>query len=156
MLTKKEQRLRRSRQTRTRIALQGTVRLAVHRSNLHIYASIVSDDGTKVLARASTAEKEVRDQLGAAGKGGNVTLYYDGQEVGKGRVEQTQGFIFSADETTDVGYESGTPVSPDYNANTSRFNGKINWVEIALGEDAKDADHFIDHEEYLRVLMARQ
>lgn len=72
-MTKKEQRLRRSRQTRLRIALQGTARLAVHRSNLHIYASIVSDDGTKVLASASTAEKEVREQLGGVGKGGNVS-----------------------------------------------------------------------------------
>jgi large subunit ribosomal protein L18 len=71
-ITKKAQRLRRSRQTRVRIALQQTVRLAVHRSNLHIYASIVSDDGTKVLASASTAEKEVRTQLGGNGKGGNV------------------------------------------------------------------------------------
>ena len=71
-LTKKEQRLRRSRQTRVRIALQGAARLAVHRSNLHIYASIISDDGARVLASASTAEKEVRDQLGASGKGGNV------------------------------------------------------------------------------------
>jgi len=71
-LTKKQQRLRRSRQTRVRIALQQTARLAVHRSNLHIYASIISDDGARVLASASTAEKEVREQLGAAGKGGNV------------------------------------------------------------------------------------
>ena len=71
-LTKKEQRLRRSRQTRTRIALQQTARLAVHRSNLHIYANIISDDGARVLASASTAEKEVREQLGAAGKGGNT------------------------------------------------------------------------------------
>jgi len=71
-LTKKQQRLRRSRQTRTRIALQQTARLAVHRSNLHIYASIISDDGARVLASASTAEKEVREQLGAVGKGGNV------------------------------------------------------------------------------------
>ena len=71
-MTKKEQRLRRSRQTRLRIALQGTARLAVHRSNLHIYASILSGDGAQVLASASTAEKEVREQLGAAGKGGNV------------------------------------------------------------------------------------
>jgi large subunit ribosomal protein L18 len=71
-MTKKEQRQRRARQTRVRIALQGTARLAVHRSNLHIYASIFSDDGTKVLASASTAEKEVREQLGAAGKGGNA------------------------------------------------------------------------------------
>ena len=71
-MTKKEQRLRRSRQTRTRIALQGTVRLAVHRTNLHIYAAVVSGDGTQVLASASTAEKEVREQLGGVGKGGNV------------------------------------------------------------------------------------
>ena len=71
MLNKKEQRLRRSRQTRARIALQGAVRLSVFRSNLHIYASVISGDGTKVLASASTAEKEVREQIGA-GKGGNV------------------------------------------------------------------------------------
>lgn len=70
-MTKKEQRLRRSRQTRLRIAQQGVVRLAVHRSNLHIYASIVSGDGVQVLASASTAEKEVRAQL--SGNGGNVS-----------------------------------------------------------------------------------
>lgn len=73
MITKKEQRLRRSRQTRVRIAQQRVARLTVFRSNLHIYASIVSDDGTQILASASTAEKEVRDQLGAAGKGGNAS-----------------------------------------------------------------------------------
>ena len=71
-MTKKEQRLRRARQTRLRIAKQGAVRLAVHRSNLHIYATIVSEDGTRVLASASTAEKDVREQLGAVGKGGNA------------------------------------------------------------------------------------
>jgi len=73
MMTKKEQRLRRSRQTRLRIAQQGAARLTVFRSNLHIYASIISDDGAKVLASASTAEKEVRSQIGAAGKGGSVS-----------------------------------------------------------------------------------
>jgi large subunit ribosomal protein L18 len=72
-LTKKDQRQRRARQTRVRIALQGTVRLAVHRSNQHIYASILSGDGAKVLASASTAEKEVREQMGAAGNGGNTS-----------------------------------------------------------------------------------
>jgi large subunit ribosomal protein L18 len=72
-LTKKEQRLRRARQTRLRIGQQKVLRLAVHRSNIHIYASILSDDGTKVLASASTLEKEVREQLvGHAGHGGNV------------------------------------------------------------------------------------
>ena len=74
-LSKKEQRLRRARQTRARIALQGAVRLTVTRSNLHIYASVISGDGTKVLATASTAEKEVRDQLEkAAGNGAAPTL----------------------------------------------------------------------------------
>ena len=72
MLTKKEQRLRRSRQTRIRIAQQVVARLTVFRSNLHVYASVISDDGSRVLASASTAEKEVRQQLGAAGKGGNA------------------------------------------------------------------------------------
>jgi len=72
MLTKKEQRLRRSRQTRERIAKQGVARLTVFRSNVHIYASVISDDGTQVLASASTAEKNVREQLGGAGKGGNA------------------------------------------------------------------------------------
>lgn len=72
MLNKKEQRLRRSRQTRARIAKQGVARLTVFRTNLHIYANVISEDGTKVVASASTVEKEVREQLGAAGKGGNA------------------------------------------------------------------------------------
>jgi large subunit ribosomal protein L18 len=72
MLIKKEQRLRRARQTRARIATQRVARLTVFRSNLHIYANIVSDDGTRVLASASTVEKDMRAELGAAGKGGNA------------------------------------------------------------------------------------
>ncbi len=70
--TKKESRLRRSRQTRVRIALNRVARLTVFRTNLHIYANVISDDGTKVLASASTAEKDVRKALGGDGKGGNT------------------------------------------------------------------------------------
>lgn len=70
-LNKKDQRIRRSRQTRARIAVQRVARLAVHRTNLHIYATVISDDGTKVLASASTAEADIRKELGA-GKGGNA------------------------------------------------------------------------------------
>lgn len=69
MLNKKEQRLRRSRQTRARIALQGVERLTVFRSNQHIYASVISADGAKVLAAASTAEKTLRTELSS---GSNV------------------------------------------------------------------------------------
>jgi arylsulfatase A-like enzyme len=91
---------------------------------------------------------------GGLGKGGNVTLYYDGQRVGAGRVEHTQPMIFSADETTDVGYESGTPVSSDYTVESSRFNGSINWVQIDVGTD--DHNHMVDPEERLKIVMARQ
>ena len=70
-----------------------------------------------------TGKTQVRMEFaydgGGMGKGGTVTLYCDGKEVGKGRVDQTQGFIFSADETTDIGYESGTTVSPEYTAHTA-------------------------------------
>jgi arylsulfatase len=91
---------------------------------------------------------------GGLAKGGDVTLYYDGTKVGTGRVGVTQPMIFSADETTDIGYESGTTVASDYSAHGSRFTGKINWVQIDLGKD--DHDHFIDPEERLRVAMSRQ
>jgi large subunit ribosomal protein L18 len=73
MIIKKEARLRRARATRVRIKLQRAHRLTVFRSNLHIYASVLSPDGSKVLVSASTAEPELRTQLaGAKGKGGNV------------------------------------------------------------------------------------
>lgn len=69
MLNKKESRQRRARKTRARIAGQKGVRLAVYRTNLHIYAQVISADGGKVLASASTVEAEVRKQLA---NGGNV------------------------------------------------------------------------------------
>jgi len=77
MLNKNDQRLRRSKQTRVRIALQRVARLTVHRSNLHIYAAVISDDGTRVLASASTVETDLRKELKgdskSAGKGGSVS-----------------------------------------------------------------------------------
>lgn len=91
---------------------------------------------------------------GGLGKGGDVTLYVDGQTVGSGRVQATQAMIFSADETFDVGYEAGTPVSPDYTTGGSKFTGKIHWVQLDAGVD--DHDHLIAPEERWRVAMARQ
>ncbi|WP_454855129.1 arylsulfatase [Promicromonospora soli] len=91
---------------------------------------------------------------GGLGKGGDVTLFHDGTPVGRGRVEATQPLVFSADETTDIGYESGTSVSSAYGPATSRFTGRISWVQLDIGKD--DHDHFISPEERLRVAMARQ
>ena len=63
MIDKNSARLRRSRQTRSKIRELGALRLSVHRTNTHIYASIVAVTGDKVLASASSVEKEVRAKL---------------------------------------------------------------------------------------------
>lgn len=67
MFDKKESRQRRARKTRARIAEQKTVRLAVHRTNLHIYAQVISADGGKVLASASSVEADLRKELANGG-----------------------------------------------------------------------------------------
>jgi large subunit ribosomal protein L18 len=56
-------RVRRARKTRAKIAAVKAIRLAVHRSNCHIYAQIISADGGKVLTSASTLEKDIRGQV---------------------------------------------------------------------------------------------
>jgi large subunit ribosomal protein L18 len=63
MLDKNSNRLRRARQTRHKIRELGELRLTVHRSNSHIYAQIITPAGEKVLASASSAEKELRAKL---------------------------------------------------------------------------------------------
>ena len=67
-MDKKISRQRRAAKTRVRIDRQGAVRLTVHRTNQHIYAQVIDATGGKVLASASTLEKDVR---GASAKGGN-------------------------------------------------------------------------------------
>ena len=62
-MDKKEARLRRARKTRAKIAELKVARLSVHRSNCHIYAQIIDETGSKVLASASTLEVEVRKEL---------------------------------------------------------------------------------------------
>src|ERR1043165_7819146 len=93
---------------------------------------------------------------GGPAKGGTVTLYLDGNKTGEGRVEATVPLIFSADETADVGRDTASPVSDDYDAESSVFTGTVKWVQIDLGEDAQDPDHLITSEQRLRVAMARQ
>jgi large subunit ribosomal protein L18 len=62
MIDKKTSRKRRAAKTRARIIRQEAVRLTVYRTNLHIYAQVIAADGAKVLASASTLEKDVRAQ----------------------------------------------------------------------------------------------
>ncbi|MFC9243108.1 arylsulfatase [Streptomyces sp. NPDC057136] len=91
---------------------------------------------------------------GGLGKGGTVSLFYDGDKVGEGHVEHTVPFIFSGDETADVGQDSGTPVAPDYDSANGAFTGDIHWAQVDTGPN--DADHFIKPEERIRIAMARQ
>ena len=92
---------------------------------------------------------------GGLAKGGDVTLYVDGDKVGEGRVEHTVPMLFSADETLDLGRDSATPVSDDHGTDNG-FTGRVRWVQIDIDEAAEDLDHLISPEERLRVAMARQ
>jgi arylsulfatase A-like enzyme len=105
-------------------------------------------------------DHQVRMEFGYDGgglaKGGDVTLFLDGTPVGKGRVEGTQPMIFSADETTEVSSDGGTPVSDDYGPKDTAFTGRVRWVQIDLDDAAEDLDHLITPEERFRIAMARQ
>ncbi len=108
----------------------------------------------------SAGEHQVRMEFtydgGGLGKGGDVKLYVDGEQVGEGRVDGTVPMLFSADETTDVGSDTATPVSDDYGSKDSEFTGNVQWVQIDIDDAAEDTDHLIGPEELLRVAMARQ
>jgi arylsulfatase len=69
---------------------------------------------------------------GGVGKGGTVELYVNDKKVGAGRVEKTVPGRFSADETFDIGMDTGSPVSADYNS-PNAFAGKIDKVTFDLG-----------------------
>ena len=66
---KHEARHRRAQQTRRKIAELRVVRLAVHRTNGHMYAQVIDASGAKILASASTVEPALRK---AIKNGGNV------------------------------------------------------------------------------------
>jgi large subunit ribosomal protein L18 len=114
MSDKIEARLRRAKATRAKIAQLKAVRLTVHRSNAHIYAQVIDAAGSKVLASASTAEKEVR---GALKNGGNVQA---AAEIGKRIAEKAKQLGISEVAFDRSGY---------------RFHGRVK----ALAEAAREA-----------------
>ncbi|MBZ5537817.1 MAG: arylsulfatase [Acidobacteriia bacterium] len=114
-------------------------------------------EGTRAIP---PGKHQVRMEFGYDGgglaKGGTVSLFIDGQKIGEGRVEMTEPFGFSIDETCDVGMEAGSPVSPDYGPRGNAFNGEVNWVEIDVDKEALDQDHLLTGGERFRVAMALQ
>jgi arylsulfatase len=103
-------------------------------------------------------EHQVRVEFAYAGegfaKGGDVTLYYDGEQVGQGKVAVTQPMIFSPTEGLEIGRELGTPVLPGASLESTVFTGEIDWVELSIGED--DHTHLIDPEDHMQLLMSKQ
>ena len=60
MIDKKFSRLRRALRARVKMRELGAIRLSIHRTPRHIYAQVIAENGDKVLATASTVEKELR------------------------------------------------------------------------------------------------
>ena len=112
------------------------------------------ESGSALPAGKHQVRMEFAYDGGGLAKGGKVTLYVDGKQDGEGRVERTVPFIFSIDDTCDVGREAGSTVSPDYGVGDNEFSGEVNWVQIDVGKD--DFDHLISPEERLNLAMMRQ
>lgn len=76
---------------------------------------------------------------GGIGKGGTGKILVDGKTVAEGRIERTQGMIFSLDESADVGMDNATPVLEDYKAPHGVFAGKVNKVTVDVTPANKNA-----------------
>lgn len=90
---------------------------------------------------------------GGHGKGGEVTLYLDGTNVGEGRIEHTEPLGYGA-VYSDIGRAAGSPVTDDYTPGGAAFTGVIKWIELESGDDSHD--HLIDPEMVIRAAMYRQ
>jgi arylsulfatase len=89
----------------------GRAKFAYNLLGMHEFVAEAKEDLT---SRRHQIRIEFAYDGGGLAKGGDVTIYYDGRNVGNGRVDQTQPLIFSADETTDIGDDFGMPVTTDY------------------------------------------
>jgi arylsulfatase len=90
---------------------------------------------------------------GGLGKGGDITLYLDGDQVASGRVERTEPIGFGS-EYTDVGRDAQSPVTTDYRAGDNAFTGTIKWIEMEGGQDTHD--HLLDPATIFHYAMAKQ
>jgi arylsulfatase len=111
-------------------------------------------------ASLKSGEHQVRMEFdydgGGLGKGGEVTLYIDGEKAGQGRVDATLAMIYSADDGCDVGHDTGAPVAQDYPAGDNAFNGTIKGIQLAIAGEAESADHRVDPERAVAIAMSRQ
>jgi arylsulfatase len=88
----------------------------------------------KLSAGKHTVVIDFKYDGGGLGKGGLATLSVDGKKAADAKFERTIPFRISADETLDIGEDTGTPVSEDYHV-PFKFTGTINKVDILLGDE---------------------
>ncbi len=91
---------------------------------------------------------------GGLGKGGKATLYVDGKKAGEGQIDATLATIFSADDGTDVGEDSGAAISPDYGPVDNHYNGEIKGVQISIGDDPNN--HMVNPADAIKAALGRQ
>ena len=76
------------------------------------------------------------------------------RQIGTGHVDRTLPFMFSMDETADVGSDLASPVSDDYGPAGNEFNGRIEWIRLDAGDDSHD--HLVDPAHQMHIAMVRQ
>ena len=134
-------------------AKQGKLKYCYNLGGIHYYY-------VEATTPLSPGDHQVRMEFayagGGLGKGGKVTLYTDGKQVGAGDVAMTLAMVFSCDDGCDVGADNGAPVSPDYGPHGNAFNGRVKGVQIAIADAAEAAAHKVSPQEAIRIAMARQ
>jgi arylsulfatase len=80
----------------------------------------------------ATIRYEFAYEGGDPGSGGTGTIFVNGEKVAEGRIDKTTPFVFSADETADVGVDEATPVTEEYAERDNEFNGQIDKVTVQL------------------------
>lgn len=135
-------------------ALEGSLRYAYNFTGARMY--YVGSE-VKIPAGEHQVRMEFEYDGGGIGKGGDVTLYLDGEQVGAGRVERTHWGIFSMDETTEVGSDAGAAVTEEYGMGRGNvFSGAVSWAQLDIDTAAENVDHLISPEQRFRVAMAKQ
>ncbi len=84
-MDKKAARLKRALRQRCKIKQLGVSRLTVHRTSQHIYAQVISEDGTATIASASTLDADVKSSAKSTGNSESATLV--GELVAKRALE---------------------------------------------------------------------
>ena len=94
---------------------------------------------------------------GGLGKGGDVTLYVDGDEVGDGpgRDDRADGVLGRRDDRRRLRQRDARSATTTSRGETD-FTGRVDWVQLDIDEAAEDVDHLITPEERMRIAMARQ